>query len=308
MNENNGPYYLFCDVYGRTDQIEIVDERTLTNLTGGGLLSLYLNEMDVSNSVLKKMNRHPKILELQYFTNLFPVGTEHRLNFFNTTNHNIVTVQHRRIVCVKNLQIRASYAFINTPIKSDDVLICKIMSCDMNTHSILLFGLTTCSPESIKNKELPIETTDLIRYDPSSRWFVEPDLNRELSLYDELAFWFDNEGRVYSSVNQKAPIQLNLRIPINEMNCSKFYPFFDFHGQITSILLYNYGKQNQLNFNLNHKGLEICVLCLENLANTRCIPCKCVMCDECAAIINKPSSLLGCPFDKQFIVRTELFS
>jgi hypothetical protein len=60
MNEHCGPYYLFCEVYGKTDQIEIIDESSLpdqTLINDGASISVHGNVIDLVN--YKQIINHP---------------------------------------------------------------------------------------------------------------------------------------------------------------------------------------------------------------------------------------------------------
>jgi hypothetical protein len=304
MNEHCGPYYLFCEVYGKTDQIEIVDESTLPDqtLVNDGLsLSIHGNVIDLVNAKLQNNNNN--LSKLQYYNYLFPSNIEHTLTFYPTTKHNSIFTNNNRIVCVNNLKIKSSYAFINIPMKLNDVLICKVMDCDTNISAILLFGLTTCNPASLQNQNLPDETATLIQQYSSFRWFIDNDINANISMYDELAFWFDSNGHVYLSINNRLPIQLKNQIPSSEINTVTLYPFFDLYGQITSLYLYNYGVQTNMNFNNQSNARSLCLICFEHLADTQLLPCQCVLCNQCAAVIKRPSLLSDCPFDRKHITQ-----
>ncbi|CAF3423937.1 unnamed protein product [Rotaria sp. Silwood1] len=303
MNEHLGPYYLFCEVYGKTDQIEIVDETTLPDQTlvnDSFLMSMHGNVIDLVN---KKLNGNNNLTQLQHFNYLYPSNTQHTLTFLPTTNHNIVLTDNNRIVCVNNLKIKSSYAFISTPIKVNDILICKVMDCDTNISSILLFGLTTCNPTSLQNQTLPEDTVTLIEQYSSSKWFVDTDINANVSMYDELAFWFDSNGHIYLSINNRSPIQLKNQIPSSDTTNLVLYPFFDLYGQITSLCLYNLSSQTKLNLNNQSNARELCLICFENLADTQLLPCQCILCHQCATVIKRPSLLSDCPFDRKHITQ-----
>jgi hypothetical protein len=303
MNEHCGPYYLFCEVYGKTDQIEIIDETTLpdqTLMNDGLSVSIHGNVID---SVNTKLQKNTNLSQLQYFDYLFPSNTQQKLTFYPTTKHNVVFTNNNRIVCVNNLKAKSSYAFVNTPMKLGDVLICKVMDCDTNISSLLLFGLTTCNPNSIQNHNLPEETVALMEQYSSSRWFIDNDINANISLYDELAFWFDSNGRIYLSINNLPKLQLKNQIPSSEINNLVLYPFFDLYGQITSLFLYNFGVQTNINLNNQSNARSLCSICYEHLADTQLLPCLCVLCSQCAAVIKKPSLLSDCPFDRKHITQ-----
>jgi hypothetical protein len=303
MNEHCGPYYLFCEVYGKTDQIEIVDETTLpdqTLMNDGLSVSIHGNVIDLVN---KKLGNNPTLMHLQYFNYLFSPNTQHTLSFLPTTKHNVIFTNNNRIVCVNNLKIKSSYAFVNTPMKLGDILICKVMDCDTNISSILLFGLTTCNPTSLQNQTLPEDTVTLMEQYSSSRWFIDNDINASITMYDELAFWFDSNGRIYLSINNSTPIQLKNHIPPGEINNLTLYPFFDLYGQVTSLFLYNYDKQTKMNLNNQSNARTLCLICFEHLADTQLLPCQCVLCSQCAAVIKRPSLLSDCPFDRKHITQ-----
>jgi len=303
MNEHCGPYYLFCEVYGKTDQIEIIDETTLPDqtLVNDGLsISIHGNVIDVVNS---KLQKNTNLSQLQYFNYLFSSNIQHTLTFYPTTKHNVIFTNNNRIVCVNNLKNKSSYAFIATPMKLGDVLICKVMDCDTNISSTLLFGLTTCNPTSLQNQNLPDETVTFTEQYSSSRWFIDNDINANISMYDELAFWFDLHGRIYLSINNRSPIELKNQIPSSEINNLILYPFFDLYGQITSLFLYNYSIQTDMNFNNQSNARNLCLICFEHLADTQLLPCQCVLCNQCASVIKRPSLLSDCPFDRKHITQ-----
>ena len=305
ISEHSGPYYLFCEVYGKTDQIEIIDPATLTNppvANDNHQTSVHGNVIDLVNKKLQKTstNNHS---QLQHFNYLHASNEQHNLNFLSTNRHNVLFTQQNRIVCVNNLRIKYSYTFVNTPMKLGDVFICKVMDCDTNISSILLFGLTTCNPNSLQNQNLPEETTALISQYSSSKWFVDQDIGGTIAMYDELAFWFDSNGRVYLSIDNRSPIELKFTIPSSEINNSTFYPFFDLYGQVTSLYLFNYSTQTKLNFQAQSNARSLCSICYENLADTQFLPCLCVLCSQCAAVIKKPSLLSDCPFDRKHIAQ-----
>ncbi len=303
MNEHCGPYHLFCEVYGKTDQIEIVDESTLpdqTLLNDSSSISIHGNVIDLVN---KKLQSNTRLSQLQYFNYLFPSNIQHTLSFCPTTKHNVILTNNNRIACVNNLKNKSSYAFINTPMKLGDILICKVMDCDTNISSTLLFGFTTCNPTSLQNQTLPEETVALMEQHSSSRWFVDNDITASFSMYDELAFWFDANGRVYLSVNNRSPIQLKTHIVASEMKHLTLYPFFDLYGQITSLYLYSFAAQTNLNFNNQSNAQSLCLICFEHLADTQLLPCQCVLCSQCAAVIKRPSLLSDCPFDRKHITQ-----
>jgi hypothetical protein len=308
MNEHCGPYYLFCEVYGKTDQIEIIDETTLpdqTLMNDGISISVHGNVIDLVN---QKLQNNSNLTQLQYFNYLFSSNNQHDLTFISTTKHNVIFTNNHRIVCVNNLKMKLSYAFINTPMKLGDVLICKVMDCDTNISSMLLFGLTTCNPNSLQNQNLPEETGTLMTQYSSSKWFIDHDINTSISMYDELAFWFDSNGRVYLSINNNSPIQLKNQIPSSEINNLVLYPFFDLYGQVTSLYLYNYGSQSKINYNHQSNARSLCLICYEHLADTQLLPCQCVLCSQCAAVIKKPSLLSDCPFDRKHITQIRTLS
>jgi hypothetical protein len=303
INEHCGPYYLFCEVYGKTDQIEIIDETTLPDqtLVNEGLsMSVHGNVID---SVSKNLRTKSNLSQLQYFNYLFSSNTQHTLAFLPTTKHNILLINNNRIVCVNNLRIKSSYAFLNTSMKLGDVLICKVMDCDANISSMLLFGLTTCNPTSLQNQTLPEDTDTLVQQYSSSRWFIDNDINANISMYDELAFWFDSNGRINLSINNRLPIQLKNRLPSSEINNLTLYPFFDLYGQITSLYLFNCSTQTKINFNNQSNARTLCLICCENLADTQLLPCQCILCNQCATVIKRPSSLSDCPFDRKHITQ-----
>ena len=303
MSEHSGPYYLFCEVYGKTDQIEIIDESTLpdqTLINDGISTSVHGNVIDVVNT---KLQNNTNLSQLQYFNYLFPLNNQHQLTFVSTTKHNTNFANQNRIACVNNLRIKASYVFVNTPMKIGEILICKVMDCDTNISSILLFGLTTCNPNSLQNQNLPDDTAALTGQYSSSQWFIEHDLSTNISMYDELAFWFDSNGRIYLSINNRSPIQLKQQIPTAGINNLTLYPLFDLYGQITSLYLYNYSSETKLNYNNQSNARELCTICYEHLADTQLLPCLCVLCSQCAAVIKKPSLLSDCPFDRKHITQ-----
>lgn len=303
INEHLGPYYLFCEVYGKTDQIEIIDATTLTNQESVNdelVMSIHGNVID---SVNKKLNENNAVSQLQYFNYLFPPYTQERLTFIPTVTHNILLTNNNRIVVVNNLKIRSSYAFINTPMKLNEILICKVMDCDANISAVLLFGLTTCNPTSLQNKNLPEDTSVLMEQYSSSRWFIDSDIKTTISMYDELAFWFDSNGRVHLSINNRAPIQLKTQIPTSEINNLTLYPFFDLYGQITSLCLYSFASYANFSLNNQSNAKQLCLICFENLADTQLLPCQCVVCNQCAIVIKRPSLLSDCPFDRKHITQ-----
>ncbi|CAF3422304.1 unnamed protein product [Rotaria sp. Silwood1] len=258
---------------------------------------------NVIDLVNKKLNGNNNLTQLQHFNYLYPSNTQHTLTFLPTTNHNIVLTNNNRIVCVNNLKIKSSYAFISTPIKVNDILICKVMDCDTNISSILLFGLTTCNPTSLQNQTLPEDTVTLIEQYSSSKWFVDTDINANVSMYDELAFWFDSNGHIYLSINNRSPIQLKNQILSSDTTNLVLYPFFDLYGQITSLCLYNLSSQTKLNLNNQSNARELCLICFENLADTQLLPCQCILCHQCATVIKRPSLLSDCPFDRKHITQ-----
>lgn len=303
MNEHNGPYYLFCEVYGKTDQIEIIDETTLpdqTLMNDGLSISIHGNVIDLVNT---KLQNNSSLSQLQYFNYLFPSNIQHTLTFSSTTKHNVLFANNNRIVCVNNLRNKSSYAFINTPMKINDVLICKVMDCDTNISSMLLFGLTTLNPTTLQNQNLPDETTTLTQQYSSSQWFIDHDINATITMYDELAFWYDANGHAYLSINNRLPIQLKNQISSSGINNLTLYPFFDLYGQITSLYLYNFSIQTQLNVNNQSNARSLCLICYEHLADTQLLPCQCVLCSQCAAVIKRPSLLSDCPFDRKHITQ-----
>ena len=306
INEHSGPYFLFCEIYGKTDQIEIVDETTLPDQTLIQQSPVLSSCHDIATTVSSKLSQNPDLLQLQYFNYLFPSNSTHTLTFLATSKHNILTLPHHRIVCVNDRKIRASYAFVNAPMKLGDVLVCRVLDCETNTSAMLLFGLTTCNPTSLQNQQLPEETQILVGQYSTSQWFVDPDISANLSLYDELAFWFDASGRVYLSINNQNPMQLKSSIPSSDIHQLTLYPFFDLYGQITSLALYNYSVQNKLNANNTCNARTLCLICCENLADTQLLPCQCIVCHQCAATIKRPSSLSDCPFDRKHITQTRL--
>lgn len=304
MNEHCGPYYLFCEVYGKTDQIEIIDETTLPDqsiLNDGLSISIH---GDVIELVNKNLQNNLQLTNLQYFDYLYPSNMSHTLTFYPTTKHNVLYTHNNRIVCVNNLRQKSSYTFINTPMKVGDVLVCKVLDCDANISSIILFGLTTCNPTTLQNQVLPDETSTLTQQYSSSQWFIDHDINASVNMYDELAFWFDSNGQINLSINNSTPIQLRNRITSStDINSLTLYPFFDLYGQVTSLCLYNYSQQPKLNFNNQSNAKSLCLLCYENLADTQLLPCQCVLCSKCAAIIKRPSLLSDCPFDRKHITQ-----
>lgn len=187
--------------------------------------------------------------------------------------------------------------------KLNDILICKVMDCDTNISSVLLFGLTTCNPTSLQNKSLPEETSALMQQYNSSKWFIDSDINANISMYDELAFWFDSNGRVNFSINNCPPIQLRNQLSSSEVTSLILYPFFDLYGQITSLCLYNFSPTTQLNFNQQVTARTLCLICHENLADTQLLPCECILCSTCANVIKRPSLLSDCPFDRKHITQ-----
>jgi hypothetical protein len=122
-------------------------------------------------------------------------------------------------------------------------------------------------------------------------------------MYDELAFWFDLNGQIYLSINNRSPIQLKNKIPLSEINNLILYPFFDLYGQITSLFLYNYGIQTNMNYNNQSNARSLCLICFEHLADTQLLPCQCVLCNQCATVIKRPSLLSDCPFDRKHITQ-----
>ncbi|CAF4099846.1 unnamed protein product [Rotaria socialis] len=301
INEHNGPYYLFCEVYGKTDQIEIIDEATLpdqTIINEGLPISIHGSIIDF---VTKNLNDNSNISQLQYFNYLYSSNAQHKLTFMSSTNHNVILTNNNRIACVDNLKIKSSYAFLNTPMKLNEMLICRVMNCDTNISSILLFGLTTCNPASLKNRNLPEDATALTEQYSSSKWFIDSDINADISMYDELAFWFDLHGHVNLSINNRLPIQLKSQIPSSEISNLTLYPFFDLYGQVTSIYLYNFSSQEKLDFNKVSNARELCLICHEHLADTQLLPCECILCNTCATMIKRPSLLSDCPFDRKHI-------
>lgn len=241
--------------------------------------------------------------QLQYFNYLYSANQQHNLTFIPTTKHNVVFINNNQIVCVNNLRTKFSYALINTPMKLGDILVCKIMDCDTNISSVLLFGLTTTQPNSLQNQNLPEETNALISQYSSSKWFIDSDINTSIAMYDELAFWFDSNGRVHLSINNRPSIQLKIQIPSSDIQNSTLYPFFDLYGQVTSLYLFNYGKETNLNFNSPSNARSLCSICYENLADTQLLPCQCVLCSQCASVIKRPSLLSDCPFDRKHIAQ-----
>jgi len=308
MNEHSGPYYMFCEVYGKTDQIEIIDPATLPDqsLINDGLSTPV--QKNVNDAVSSKLQSDNSLSQLQYFNYLFS-SNNHKLTFLpTTTNHNVKFLANNRIVCVDNLKTKASYAFINSPMKVNDVLVCKVMNCDAIISTILLFGLTTQQPNTLQNQSLPEETTSLTQQYSSSRWFVEHDIGGNVSMYDEFAFWFDSTGRIHLSINNQPAIQLKTTIPSGDVSKLTLYPFFDLYGQVTSLYLYDYSQQSHLNFHMKNTALGLCLICCDNLADTQFLPCQCVLCHECAAVIKKPSLLSDCPFDRKHITQVKKLS
>ena len=303
MSEHCGPYYLFCEVYGKTDQIEIVDEATLFNqISSNEGLSMSVYD-DVVNLVDRKLKNNNKLTQLQHFDYLFSPNTRHTLTFVPTTKHNVSFMNNNRIVCVSNLNIRSSYTFINAPMTLNDVLICKVINCDANISSILLFGLTTCNPMLLQDKNLSEDTQELVKQCSSSRWFIDNDISTNISMFDELAFWFDSNGRVYFSVNNCLSIRLRSQIPTSELTSLTLYPFFDLYGQVTSLCLYNFGTGPELDLNSQSNGRTVCLICFENIVNTQLLPCQCTLCNQCATAIKQPSLLADCPFDRKHITQ-----
>lgn len=305
MNEHNGPYYLFCEVYGKTDQIEIIDPTSLPNgsvTKDAPQTSVHGNVIDLVNKKLENTSTTQQS-QLQYFNYFYSANQQHNLTFLPTTKHNVVFTNNNRIVCVNQLRTKFSYAFVNTPMKLGDVLVCKVMDCDMNISSVLLFGLTTSQPSSLQNQNLPEDTNALMSQYSSSKWFVDQDINTNIVMYDELAFWFDSNGRVYLSINNRPPIQLNIQIPSSDVNNSTLYPFFDLYGQVTSLYVFNYAKQTNFNSNTPSNARSLCMICYENLADTQLLPCQCVLCAQCASVIKRPSLLSDCPFDRKHIAQ-----
>ncbi|CAF0788603.1 unnamed protein product [Adineta ricciae] len=305
INEHSGPYYLFCEVYGKTDQIEIVDESTLPDqslVNEGVSLSIHGNVMD---SVNAKLANNTNLSHLQYFNYLFPSNPPHTATFLSTTKHNVVFDTKHRIAYVNNLRMKSSYTFLDSSMKVGDVLICKVMDCDANISSILLFGLTTQNPSTLQNQSLPEETNTLVDLYSSSRWFIDHDIEANISLYDELAFWFESDGHIYLSIDNRPPITLKVPIiPSNMLNMT-FYPFFDLYGQITSLYLYNFSTLSKLNFGRQSTARTLCVICCENLADTQLLPCQCILCSQCASVIKRPSLLSDCPFDRKHITQIQ---
>ncbi|UJR23449.1 hypothetical protein I4U23_026453 [Adineta vaga] len=305
INEHCGPYYLFCEVYGKTDQIEIVDQSTLPDqnlLNEGVSLSIHGNVID---SVNTKLAANPNLSHLQYFNYLFTSNSLHKLTFLPTTKHNVIFTNNQRIACVNNLRFKSSYVFLDTSMKAGDILICKVMDCDANISSLLLFGLTTQNPSMLQSHTLPEESTTLVDNYSLSQWFIDTDINANISLYDELAFWFESDGYIYLSIDNRPPIKLKTpTIPSDMINMS-FYPFFDLYGQITSLYLYNFSSLNRLNFSRPSTARTLCLICCENLADTQLLPCQCILCSQCASVIKRPSLLSDCPFDRKHITQIQ---
>ncbi|CAF1492488.1 unnamed protein product [Adineta steineri] len=305
INEHCGSYFLFCEVYGKTDQIEIIDENTLPDqtLVNEGL-SLLIHG-NVIDSVKTKLTTNTYLSQLQYFNYLFPLNPPHTLTFLPTTKHNVIFTNNNRIVCVNNLRIKSSYVFINTPMKVGDVLICKVLDCDANISSIILFGLTTYNPTSLQNQNLPEDTTTLVQQYSIGKWFLDNDININISMYDELAFWFDANCQIYLSINNRLPIKLKSHISSTDINNLILYPFFDLYGQITSLYLYNFSTLTKMNSNTPSNARTLCLICCENLADTQLLPCECILCNQCANVIKRPSLLSDCPFDRKHITQIQ---
>lgn len=305
INEHCGPYYLFCEVYGKTDQIELVDESTLPDqalVNEGVSLSMHGNVID---AVTAKLSSDSSLSQLQHFNYLFPANVSHTLAFLPTTKHNVTFTHHQRVACVHNLRFKSSYLFINTPMKAGDVLLCKVMDCDANISPILLFGLTTQNPTALQNHTLPEETSALVNQHASARWFVEPDISTPIAMYDELAFWFDSAGQTYLSVNNQPPISLPASALPSDAHNLALYPFFDLYGQVTALHLYNYSNTSRMNFGRTSNARSLCLICFENLADTQLLPCQCILCSKCAATIKRPSLLSDCPFDRKHIAHIQ---
>ena len=269
----------------------------------GGLstLSLYRDVVDV---VKAKVDGNRNVLQLQYFNYLFPPNTQHTLTFAPTTEHNIVLTENRRIVCVNNLKVKASYAFLSKPMKLGDVLVCRVMNCDTNISPVLLFGLTTCNPATLENRRLPEETAALIAQFPSAQWFIDSETNCTMTLFDEMAIWFDSSGQVHLSLNNRPAVQLTHRLPPGQVNSMILYPFFDLYGQITSLCTYNYSPFSQIDVHRRSDDSRgLCSICCENLVDSQLMPCLCVLCHVCATTIKQTNLLSDCPFDRQHITQ-----
>lgn len=305
ISNHSGPFFFFCEVYGKTDQIEIIDDTTLPDQYFVRLNSTLNNFPPVSQTVNDKIQNNGYLLQLHNFRYLFPRNESDHLSFVKSSNHNILTLLDRRIACVDDTSILASYAFVSTPIKPGEVLVCRVLDCQLNTSARLLFGLMTIDPRTIKHDVLPIDSFDLHQKYSSGEWFIESDIESDLDLFDELAFYFDERGRVQLSINNKPSFPLNIDVPSSSIRKSTFYPFFDLYGQVTSICLFKYAKSSDLSFGQSSNGLTVCRICQDGVADSRLIPCQCLLCNKCASILKCPGSLADCPFDRTHIIRYE---
>ncbi|CAF1055411.1 unnamed protein product [Didymodactylos carnosus] len=297
MNDSQGPYFFMMEVYGKTDIVEIVDD-----VGGGGdASSIYRSTVELINS---KINDR-ELWDLQYFSYLFTTNSpQSNLTFFPNIP-NIILTNSNKTVCVNNLKKTSAYAFIQTQMKIGDVLICKIMDCDSNISATLLFGLTTCNPTLLQNKQLPDETPSLINQYSSYKWCIEFDLDTTINMYDELAFYYDQNGCTYLSKNNQQPIRLSLKLDNKTLNSDIYYPFFDLYGQVTAICLYSISNVNNLKLTssliLSPTIKLLCSICYERLANAVLIPCGCRLCYTCGMMVKKPTLISDCPFDRKSI-------
>jgi len=249
------------DVYGKTTRIEILDARKMTmqGQFGNDEASLESqHDTDEVDSLIDQfrrlcdndLNESMSTSEFAFFKTpykLHPIlyHADQETNFkFNSTlmGSNVHLNEDKRIAYRKlSLELRRNaYVFIDKPMEVNSSICVQILNIDLrsngtnealNTDNSIAFGCTNCDLRSLKAKDLPSDSYDLLNR--SEYWIVNKNILNNASIADELCFTLDREGNVSYKVNGKSRTRCLFNVDLSQ----KLTFFFDVCGKTTAIKL-----------------------------------------------------------------------
>lgn len=166
----SGKLWAVLDIYGNTVAVEFMDTSLITDV--------HLKER------LKFKNFQP-------------------LHFHTVHGKNVTLKNNRYIVSKKQGICSFAYAFTERPIEVGKPIVMAIQKIDNYCRELLVYGITTCDPNTIKPHQLPENVYDL--FDRSEYWIVQ-EKSCSFNTGDNITFTLNENGQLNVTISNDLEI------------------------------------------------------------------------------------------------------
>ncbi|XP_005992563.1 E3 ubiquitin-protein ligase NEURL1B isoform X2 [Latimeria chalumnae] len=249
----SGPLWALIDVYGITQEVQLLDSMFAETMIPAARLSTCLpqtnhdsanfsnNELENNQVVTKITNLNlGRVSGLSINNHMIPCCPDRRqrsqglpailetdLHFHQTRGPDVTLSQDRTAAYTKWEESNRTLVFSDRPLRIGETLFVEVGHLGLTYYGALLFGITSCDPGTLQINDLPADPESLL--DRKEYWVVYRGI-QVLNSGDVMSFTVMPNGEVHHGVNGN-----NRGMVMCVDTSQSLWVFFSIHGAVNQL-------------------------------------------------------------------------